>query len=220
MPKVVDHEARRFDIAAALWRLVADGGIQAATIRNVAAAGGWSRSSVQHYFASKQELLGYACRQLTEQALAQVRKRHETLVGREALCAVLSDCAAEQADRWFELIALASRDPAVAAEMVRLDEQISVLIAEIIEEMIMRGEAAESLDAVAEARAVFAFNVSLKIDCHMQPRAARQELVEARIDEFLERMRRVPATSGSGPPRRVEAAQATAHRTTGSRPDY
>lgn len=60
MPKLVDHPLRREQLAAALWRLVLREGIEAASIRRVAAEAGWSTGSLRHYFADQSELLSFA----------------------------------------------------------------------------------------------------------------------------------------------------------------
>ena len=141
MPKVVDHEVRRAEIAEALWRVVAREGIEAATIRAVAAEAGWSRGIVEHYFDSKDALVLYACELALERTLALVKQRHETLVGREALRAVLLDDLAQGKDIWFDLLSTAAREPAMAPQLVRFDSEISTILAGIIAEMVARGEA-------------------------------------------------------------------------------
>lgn len=57
MPKVVDHEERRRDIAEAVSRIARDRGLQGVTFREVAREAGVSVSLVQHYFGSKENLL-------------------------------------------------------------------------------------------------------------------------------------------------------------------
>ena len=60
MPKIVDHEARRAELAAAVWRLASREGLGAVTMRGVAAEAGWSTGALGHYFADKEELLVFA----------------------------------------------------------------------------------------------------------------------------------------------------------------
>ncbi|GAA1960337.1 TetR/AcrR family transcriptional regulator [Amycolatopsis minnesotensis] len=60
MPKVVDPELRRTDIAEAVFRLVAREGVQAASLRRVAAEAELNVGSVRHYFASHEDLLIFA----------------------------------------------------------------------------------------------------------------------------------------------------------------
>jgi AcrR family transcriptional regulator len=57
MPKIVDHDARREEIVAAVWRLISRDGIAAATTRNIAKEAGCSNGVLSHYFADKAELL-------------------------------------------------------------------------------------------------------------------------------------------------------------------
>jgi len=199
MPKIVDHEQRRAAIAEAFWRVVARQGIEGATIRAVAAESAWSRGIVEHYFADKQEMVFYACRLAIERTLAETRLRHETLVGRQALRSVLLDCLGSQSQEvWFELLSVVGREPELAAELVRFDAEISAVIAEIIAEMMARGEASPDLDPSAEARGVFAFNMSLKVDARMQPEGQRKEVVESQVERFLDGLMRVPQGTAGG----------------------
>jgi AcrR family transcriptional regulator len=57
MPVFVDHDRRRREVAEIAYDLIAQGGTEAATIRNVADAAGYSTTIVSHYFTSKRELL-------------------------------------------------------------------------------------------------------------------------------------------------------------------
>ena len=64
VPKVVDHQARREDIARAVWRVIARGGTASATVRAVAAESGWSMGAVRHYFDSQAQLLRFAAEEM------------------------------------------------------------------------------------------------------------------------------------------------------------
>lgn len=72
MPKVVDHEKRRRDIAEAMWRVIARDGLAAASARTVAAEAGWSLGAVRHYFGSQNELLLFAATAMIDGATARV----------------------------------------------------------------------------------------------------------------------------------------------------
>lgn len=60
MPKIVDHDTRREEIAQALWRVVRRDGIRAASVRTVAAEAGWSAGAVRYYFPDQQGLIAFA----------------------------------------------------------------------------------------------------------------------------------------------------------------
>lgn len=60
VPRQVDHTRRRREIADALWRVVAEHGADAVSLRRVAAEAGVSMGLVQHYFRSRDEMLLFA----------------------------------------------------------------------------------------------------------------------------------------------------------------
>lgn len=60
MPKIVDHDARRAELAQALWRVVARSGLDSASVRVVAAESGWSVGAVRYYFSTQAELARFA----------------------------------------------------------------------------------------------------------------------------------------------------------------
>ncbi|MFD4406268.1 TetR/AcrR family transcriptional regulator [Nocardia sp. NPDC058499] len=60
MPKQVDHHERRTRIADALLRVAADRGVEAVSLRHVAAEAGVSTGMVQHYFRTKDEMVVFA----------------------------------------------------------------------------------------------------------------------------------------------------------------
>ncbi|WP_433380766.1 TetR/AcrR family transcriptional regulator [Actinoplanes sp. CA-142083] len=72
MPKKVDHQARRTLIADALMQVAAEQGLEAVSLRHVAAAAGVSAGMVQHYFRTKDEMMAFA--------LAVVRDRNQVRV--------------------------------------------------------------------------------------------------------------------------------------------
>lgn len=67
MPKVVDHNERRTRIAEALLRVAGERGLEAVSLRHVAAEAGVTSGMVQHYFRTKDEMMAFA--------LAVVRER-------------------------------------------------------------------------------------------------------------------------------------------------
>jgi AcrR family transcriptional regulator len=57
VPKLIDHDSRRHEIAHAVWRIVVRDGVSAVSIRDVAAEAGLAVGSVRHVFGTKAELL-------------------------------------------------------------------------------------------------------------------------------------------------------------------
>lgn len=85
MPKVVDHEARRFEISGVAARLIARGGLDAATIREIARESGYSKGVIEHYFVNKDELIDGALAWANSQYEQRVTKATRGLRGMAAL---------------------------------------------------------------------------------------------------------------------------------------
>ena len=90
MPKVVDVEARREELAAAAARVIARSGIASASMREVAAEAGWTTGTLVHYFRNKRELLRFTLESSLERrralrsdraSLAPHAALRETLLG-------------------------------------------------------------------------------------------------------------------------------------------
>lgn len=72
MPKIVDHDERRGRITAALLRLAARDGLDAVSLRHVAAEAGVTAGMVQHYFGSKDAMMTEAMRTTTARYEARI----------------------------------------------------------------------------------------------------------------------------------------------------
>ena len=120
VPKVVDRDVRRRELAGAVWRVIARDGIAEVSIRTVAAEAGWSSGALRHYFATRAELLAFAC----EQVIAQVTDRLARLEPAGDLRAAVRDALLEtmpvDAERRtestiaFSFLALGLGDPELA----------------------------------------------------------------------------------------------------------
>jgi AcrR family transcriptional regulator len=74
MPRKVDHQERRTLIADALMRVAAAGGIEAVSLRHVAAEAGVTAGMVQHYFATKDDMMRFALGVIMERTTARINE--------------------------------------------------------------------------------------------------------------------------------------------------
>ncbi|MFG1922211.1 TetR/AcrR family transcriptional regulator [Cryptosporangium sp. NPDC048952] len=79
MPKRVDHQQRRREIAEALLRVVGVQGLHGMSLREVAAEAGVSLRLVQYYFPSKEQLLLFTASYLTRRLTDEVTTRVEAV---------------------------------------------------------------------------------------------------------------------------------------------
>ncbi|MER8185379.1 TetR/AcrR family transcriptional regulator [Kitasatospora sp. NPDC094015] len=118
-----DHEARRADVSAAVWRVLADGGFGGLTLRAVAAEMGASTGLLTHYFPNKRALVRHALEVLDRRSAGRARPGVDAAApGLATLRAVLLDIlpltAQGAADNriWVASWDVALADPELAAE--------------------------------------------------------------------------------------------------------
>lgn len=75
MPRIVDQDARRRAIADTVVRVIGTRGIEAATVRIVAAEAGVSAGAVQRCFATRAELLRFVLEHINVRFTARVAAR-------------------------------------------------------------------------------------------------------------------------------------------------
>ena len=125
MPKVVDHDRRRAELVAAAWTVIADEGIEAATIRRIAEVAGCTTGRVTHYFDAKDEILVAALRRVHYAAGARMLDHLRTEQGAGALRAVMLDALPLDGQRalewrvWLAFWGRASTDAALIEEQQR-----------------------------------------------------------------------------------------------------
>lgn len=78
MPKIVDHNKRKIQIAEATWKVIIKEGIEQATVRKIAQASGLSVGAIRHYFASQSELLAFSMELVSDRVLERVKMRKYT----------------------------------------------------------------------------------------------------------------------------------------------
>ncbi len=88
MPKIVNHAARRDEIALVACRVVAEHGFENATVVRIAREAGYTTGMIAHYFDSKQEIILAALRLM----LRRIEERLLRPAGDgESLLSVLSE---------------------------------------------------------------------------------------------------------------------------------
>lgn len=110
MPKMVDRDARRDDIGRAVWRVLNGHGMGELSIRSVAVEAKIPPSTLQHYFATREDLLSHAL----QLSIAEQSRRLETKEGTgqiidqvtEAWCQTLplDEIRRTEANVWFSAI--------------------------------------------------------------------------------------------------------------------
>ncbi|MFD4670064.1 TetR/AcrR family transcriptional regulator [Lentzea sp. NPDC058450] len=194
MPKVVDHEERRRELAEAVWRIVRRDGIDHASVRAVAAESGWSSGSLRHYFPTQDALLGFAMELAYRRFVARLEKIDTSAGNREVLRAFAHEMLALDEDRRVEAAVLLSFLPRAMVEPSLHElERIGTraLYDEIARVLVEAQGAGELRDGVVPMKAARRFIVlvdGLNIHHGLGPdELTAADMVEA-VDEQLDAM--------------------------------
>lgn len=143
------HDIRRREIADIVCNLVAEMGIEAVTIRDVAREAGYSTTIVSHYFRNKKDLLVFT----VKESRLRSQRRVEEAAGADA---DLQTCLEEflPLDRtrlsewrtWFGFWGTAKSDPDIAAERLTAQHESHDLIVGLLETERSKGKLPKALD--------------------------------------------------------------------------
>ena len=175
MPKRVDHEERRRQIADALLRVAAARGLHATGMREVAAEAGVSLRLVQYYFGTKEELLLAAMQHLAAGFSARAVARFREASGsaspaspRDVIAAILAEgIPADDERRTFTIIytaylALSLTDPALAiAPLVKNSGAVIDVVAAQLRAAQAAGDTPAHLDPDLEAVSLLTMSAGL-----------------------------------------------------------
>jgi AcrR family transcriptional regulator len=175
VPKRVDHEERRRQIADALVRTAAARGLHATGMREVAAEAGVSLRLVQYYFGTKEELLLAAMQRLAiqyaERGMARIRRVKQTenpVSPRGVIAAILTEgLPADEERRTFTIVytaylALSLTDPALAIKPLgKNSDAVTDVVAAQLRAAQAAGDMPAHLDPDLEAVSLMAMSAGL-----------------------------------------------------------
>jgi len=200
MPKRVDHEERRRQIADALLRTAATRGLHAAGMREVAAEAGVSLRLVQYYFGTKEELLLAAMQHLAARFGARAVARFKQASGsdgpaspRDVIAAILAEALPADDDRrtfyvvYTAYLALSLTDPALAiAPLVKNSDMVTGVVATQLRAAQAAGDTPPRLDPDLEALSLMAMSAGLATSVLAGQSSIQQ--AQAVIDYHLDRL--------------------------------
>ncbi|MBO0827558.1 MAG: TetR family transcriptional regulator C-terminal domain-containing protein [Streptosporangiales bacterium] len=189
MPKRVDHQERRQQIADAICRLLGREGLDAVSLRQVAAEAGVSMGRVQHYFATKDEMLSFAFRAVAERAERRIgavaAAVEQPATPRSLLRAVLlemlplSPQSRFEAPVWVATLGKAVLVPEVAVPLRDDADRFTDFVAEQI-----TGVRGDGADARRDAQALLALVDGLMV--HLLVGQLDEETATALLDHQLD----------------------------------
>jgi AcrR family transcriptional regulator len=139
VPKLVDHEQRRRELAEAVWRVIRRHGVDGASVRTVAQEAGWSAGALRHYFRTQSELLDFAILLAAERIRCRVEALELADDPRRAVEQLLSELLPLDDERqaenevWLAFTARALIDPELRVRQVEIDDELRAACVRAVE---------------------------------------------------------------------------------------
>jgi AcrR family transcriptional regulator len=130
VPKIVDPDARRAELARAVWAVARRDGIEHASVRTVAAEAGYSAGSLRHYFPNHSELLAFALQVVVDRIRSRLagldRDREPRRAARQVLHELLplDDERRAENEVWLAFTARALVDPSLREIQAEVDDAL------------------------------------------------------------------------------------------------
>lgn len=165
---VGEYDLKRKEIAEATWRVLADRGLDGASMRAIAREAGYTTGALVHYFENKDELLEYVVTQAAKGVKDHLKAALEDEDVQNSLREIaLNNLPLSEADRkriigWQSFLVAADKNPQVAATIssvrATLHKQLTKLIEkgqsyDLIRDDIAARDLADQIDAFVDGLA-------------------------------------------------------------------
>ncbi|KQZ08825.1 hypothetical protein ASD23_10700 [Agromyces sp. Root1464] len=195
MPKIVDHDERRLEIVRATWRLIAEKGFRATTMREIARSAGVANGGLVPYFRNKEELIGATFEHVYAATNARFAAVRADLEGMAALRELMLQIFPLDEERILEARIVipfweyAANEPDLLALHERTMDEWRVEIADHLERAKQLGEARDDVDVAVATDHLMAFVDGVQVIAVVSPASAASARLTRLLDGYLELLR-------------------------------
>ncbi len=184
MPKIVDHNKRREEIALIVEDMAMQHGVEDLKVRDISSRAGYSTNIIYHYFQTKTEMLIFTRAHARQRVVERVSETHRKGGGIFDCLAVILPDTDDRRREWHTMLSfwgLSAYDPSVAEERVAGSIEANDLFTRIVSVEQEKGH----LPQAADCR-----EIALKIQVEINGLATlaaldRQQWTPVRQRDFL-----------------------------------
>jgi AcrR family transcriptional regulator len=191
----MDGTPRGLHLLDTMVELIGSGGLEAVTMRRVAAAANVSPAQVQYYFTTKDQLVAAAFRHVTDNVVRQVRSIDlpaDTLDALRHVLALwlpLTESQARDARVWLSFTAAAATSPTLREIAVEVDDSLRRWFTDLLRAGQRRGDIEPELDPEMAATLLLAVVDGLVTQSLVLPSEQRAPLLDAALNTHLSTLR-------------------------------
>ena len=188
MPKVVDHDQRRDEIAVFAMHAVAKHGLGDVKLEHVAEEAGCTTGSLMHFYPNKRAILLAALGMV----VSAVGQRYESardaadLVGAIASVMPLDDLRRREWKVWLSYWGIAAFKPQVRTRSHALYEQNRAWVSDLLDIAIERGEIRRNIKRWAVVDHIIGLTDGIGIRATLDPNAWPAEAQIQRVRDYVD----------------------------------
>ncbi len=192
MPKIVDHDEKRKQIAEAAWNIIRKEGVEKASIRRVAAEAGMSSGALRHYFSTQDEMLLFIMNYYLEEGKKRSQNKEWSENPVQAVEEVLLELVPIDEEKkietsvWWILALRSLTSDTIKDKKDEMTDGTYELANSMIEILALKGVLSDSMNAELEKSRLTALIEGLSIHALLRPDVYSPEKVKEVIRYHLE----------------------------------
>ncbi|HDR7827800.1 TPA: TetR/AcrR family transcriptional regulator [Bacillus anthracis] len=192
MPKIVDHDEKRKQIAEAAWNIIRKEGVEKASIRRVAAEAGISSGALRHYFSTQDEMLLFIMNYYLEEGKKRSQNKEWSENPVQAVEEVLLELVPIDEEKkietsvWWILALRSLTSDTIRDKKDEMTDGTYELANSMIEILALKGVLSDSMNAELEKSRLTALIEGLSIHALLRPDVYSPEKVKEVIRYHLE----------------------------------
>lgn len=192
MPKIVDHDEKRKQIAEAAWNIIRKEGVEKASIRRVAAETGMSSGALRHYFSTQDEMLLFIMNYYLEEGKKRSQNKEWSENPVQAVEEVLLELVPIDEEKkietsvWWILALRSLTSDTIKDKKDEMTDGTYELANSMIEILALKGVLSDSMNAELEKSRLTALIEGLSIHALLRPDVYSPEKVKEVIRYHLE----------------------------------
>ncbi|WP_339280365.1 TetR/AcrR family transcriptional regulator [Lysinibacillus sp. FSL P2-0066] len=191
MPKIVDHDEKRKQIAEAAWNIIRKEGVEKASIRRVAAEAGMSSGALRHYFSTQDEMLLFIMNYYLEEGKKRSQNKEWSENPVQAVEEVLLELVPIDEEKkietsvWWILALRSLTSDTIKDKKDEMTDGTYELANSMIEILALKGVLSDSMNAELEKSRLTALIEGLSIHALLRPDVYSPEKVKEVIRYHL-----------------------------------
>ncbi|WP_099156561.1 TetR/AcrR family transcriptional regulator [Virgibacillus ndiopensis] len=191
MPKIIDHNKRKIQIAEATWKVIVTEGLEQASVRKIAKEAGLSVGALRHYFSTQSELFAFSMKLVSDRVKKRATEKKYDGPPIEVMQEILSEFLPINDDQYIEMEVwlVFSAKTLVNSELKSLSktvyQEMRSVVEHVIQSLVDLQMAKDNLDKHLEIERLYALIDGLALHSILHPDELSTDKMQATLKYHL-----------------------------------